>query len=167
MSNTPPRINELAHGRLLMLLLVSVCFPVICIAFLSTMWSSLDEKTHLVVIVVCALSGVMSLALITRLLFCRVHINETGVDADDLFGSSALSWGDIRTAAIVRLNINGQKSSPSIVLSTREPQEVLTYRALTTRKVLSPEEVIRIPMSPRRRAAVEFYLHMTLPEFTL
>ena len=44
---------------------------------------------------------------------------------------------------------------------------VLTYRALTTRKVLAPDETVRIPLNPRRRAAVEYYLHMSLPEYTL
>lgn len=167
MSNTPPRLNELAYVKLLHLLLFSMGFLILCAVLISPMWHNLSDTVHTLFIILFSLSFVTSLAGIVRLLFCRVRIDENGADADDLFGNNAMAWDEIRTAAIVRLNINGQKADPFIVLSNREAEVVLTYRALTTRKVLAPDETVRIPLNPRRRAAVEYYLHMSLPEYTL
>lgn len=167
MNNAQYRVNELAHVKLLLLLLFSVGLLAVCTIPISVMWHSLDDTVHTLFIVLFSISVITSLAGIVRLLFCRVRLDENGADADDLFGNTVLNWSDIRTAAIVRLVVGSQKSDGFIVLSTREPQEVLTHRALTTRKVLSRDEVVRIPLNARRRAAVEHYLRMTLPEYTL
>ena len=167
MTKHQPRINELAHVKLLLMTCAFLAGMLLGIPFLSRRWEPLDSPLLDAFLIFFKFSCITYLAIILRLLFCRVRIDETGADVDHLLGSNALNWGDIRTAALVRLVISGQKSDAFIILSTREPQEVLTHQALTTRKVLSPSEVIRIPLSYDRRRAVEHYLHMTLPEFTL
>ncbi|MBR3764912.1 MAG: hypothetical protein IKK57_10245 [Clostridia bacterium] len=167
MNNAQYRINELANVRFLLLSFAFLAGMLLGIPLLTYMWAPHESPLLEAFLIFFKLSCLTYLAIGVRLLFCRVHIDETGADVDQLFGNTAMSWGDVRTAAIVRLVVGNQKSDGFIVLSSREPQEVLTHRALTTRKVLSRDEVVRIPLNARRRAAVEHYLHMTLLEYTL
>jgi hypothetical protein len=104
-------------------------------------------------------------ALTVRLLLCKVRVDENGVSVDyPLTGTTAFDWPTIRTAAVVRVGVgygNGQKL---IILSSKDPEQVLTRKALLMGKGLSAREHVRITHSRARQAAVEHYLRMTLPE---
>lgn len=163
-----PRIDEMYNRKFMLLMLVMLILLAVCAVAIGNVWHNLDATLHTVVLIAFAMSGVTSLVLLLRLAFCRVRINESGADVDNPFsGNTTLAWGDIRTAAIVRITMGGKKADPVILLSTREPEIVLTHRALTTSKVITKDEHVRIPLTPARRKAVEHYLGMTLPEYTL
>lgn len=168
MSEPSPRIDELYNRKFMLLMLFMLPLLALCAVVVGYMWRHLDAAMHTVALIVFTMSGVTTIALLLRLLFCRIHIDENGANVDNPFsGNTMLAWNDVRTAAIVHLNLGGQKADPLILLATREPEVVLTRRALTTSKVLTKHEHVRIPMTPARRAAVEHYLGMALPEVRL
>lgn len=164
----PPRIDELCNRKLLLLIIVSLVFVAACGIAIGYVWHNLDATTHTVILIAFAMSAVTSLVLLVRLALCRLRIDESGVDVDNLlFSSTQLAWSDIRTAAIVHLSFGNQKADPLILLATLAPEAVISRRALTTSRGLAKDEHVRIPLTPARRAAVEHYLHMTLPEYHL
>lgn len=168
MSQTNPRIDERYNKKFLLLLLVLAAMLAVCAAAIVPAWDHFGQDMRTVVLVIFALSGTTTLALIVRLLLCRLRIDENGADVDNPFsGNTVLAWGDVRTAAIVRLRVSGTTADPIIILSTREPADVLTARALLHGKGLTRHEHVRIPCTPARLAAVEHYLHKSLPEYTI
>lgn len=97
-------------------------------------------------------------------LWLRVSVDETGVSVHQLLGGSTfLGWKDIRTAAAVHLS-TGFGEQSFIILSSKEPEQVLTRPALLWHKGLRLQEHVRIPYSTVRRAAVEHHLRMRLPD---
>ena len=166
--HNPPRIDELYNRKFMLLMAAMLVMLAGCAVIISNVWHNLDSTTHTVALIAFAMSGVTTLGMLVRLAFCRVRIDEGGTEADNpLSGGNHLAWSDIRTAAIVRITVGNQTADPLILLSSREPEVALTHRALTTGKVLTKDEQLRIPLTPARRKAIEHYLGMTLPEYTI
>ena len=115
--------------------------------------------------IICAAGLSVAALLLVRGLFCRVRIDETGVEVDNpLLGRSDFRWAELRTAAVVVFTW-GKQSERVILLATRPPEEVLTPAALRGRA--DKQEQVRIPYTDKRRQIVEHYLHMKLPEIRL
>lgn len=163
-----PVIHELMDLKFLFLLLGAFVFIVAGGSYLLFLSPQMANATYLPVLrIAFPICAAMLLVVILRLLFCRVHIDETGVTADRLpLGQSSLRWEEIATAAIVHLSV-GTNSEPIIVLATLPPEQVLTRKALLGLHGPGVHEHVRIPFSKARAAAVQHYLHMTLPEYHL
>ena len=163
-----PTLHEQMDVKFLFLLLGAFAFIVACGAYLLFFSPRTASITYLPVLrIAFPICVSMLLLAIIRLLFCRVHIDETGVTTDRLpLGQTSLRWEEIATAAIVHLRI-GQNSEPIIVLATLPPEQVLTRKALLGMPGLSVSEHVRLTHSKARAAAVQHYLHMTLPEYHL
>lgn len=115
--------------------------------------------------VVIIIGVAAALTLLVRSLVCKVRLDEGGVEVDNpLLGRSAFRWEELHTAAIVDFAVQKQNAK-AILLSTREPQEVLTPAAFQRRA--DKREQVRIPYTEKRREIVEHYLRMTLPEISL
>ena len=169
MSNIPsPRLNELYQPKFLFLMLIMVATTVVGMVYFGLNWGLMESGAQILLMVVYGIGGLLSLVLTIRLMVCRVRIDEHGVDVDNPFsGNTLLSWESIRTAAIVRIQVSGRTADPLIILATREPEVVLTKHGLSSSKVIGKHEHVRIPCNHARREAIEHYLHMTLPEFTI
>ena len=168
MTNRNPRIDEISNPQFIRLLLMGLAFQCLCSVVIGLSWDTLSATLQTLVPVALGAGLVGYLAVLLRLLFCRVRIDENGVHANGLTsGYRTLRWTDIRTAAIFRLMQDGKPGNAVILLTTRPPEESLTREALTTSKVLAPHEHLRIPLGYDRRKAIEHYLHMTLPEYRL
>ena len=161
-----PVIHELMDVKFLFLLLGTFVFIVAGGSYLLFLSPRMANATYLPVLrIAFPVCAAMLLIVILRLLFCRVHVDGTGVTADRLpFGQSSLRWEEITTAAIVHLHVG---TNSEAVLATLPPEQVLTRKALLGMHGLSPDEHIRLMHSKSRVAAVQHYLHMTLPEYHL
>ena len=163
-----PVIHELFDRKFLLMLLGAFAIIALGGGYLLFLSPNMADATYLPALRI-AFPACMAMLLlaILRVAFCRVHIDESGVTADRLpLGQTSLRWEEIRTAAIVHLHV-GQNSDPIIVLSTLPPEQVLSRKALLGLPGLSPEEHVRVFYSSSRAAAVQHYLHMTLPEYSL
>lgn len=166
--NKNPVIHELMDVKFLFLLLGAFVFIVAGGSYLLFLSPQMANAAYLPVLrIAFPICAAMLLVVILRLLFCRVHIDETGVTADRLpLGQSSLRWEEIATAAIVHIHV-GTNSEAIIVLATLPPEQVLTRKALLGTPGLSPDEHVRLTHSKSRAAAVQHYLHMTLPEYRI
>lgn len=165
----PPRIDERPYTRLALLTAGVMAFLLFSMTFVTLFGGASYGPGVLTAGKVLGGVGVLTcVVILVRCLICRVRMDEQGVDVDNVFaGSTCFGWGDLRTAAVVYLTINGQQSGPLIILSNREPKDVLTRRALIDGKGLTRHEHMRIPHSAARQQAVEYYLRMKLPEIRL
>lgn len=163
-----PVVHELMDVKFMFMLLAAFVFIVAGGAYLLFFSPRTADADYLPVLrTAYPICAAMLFVAILRVLFCRVHIDETGVTADRLpFGRSSLRWEEIATAAIVHLHI-GTNSEPIIVLATLPPEQVLTRKALLGMPGLRPDEHVRLMYSKSRVAAAQHYLHMTLPEYHL
>nr|MBR4281210.1 PH domain-containing protein [Clostridia bacterium] len=167
-NNASPRLNQLYYPKFLAMMLLVLATTAAASVYFSLNWGEMEPSGQTLLMVVYGGGGLLSLVLTIRLLICRVRIDENGVDVDNPFsGNTMLNWGDIRTAAIVRIRVSGRTSDPMIILATREPEIVLTKHGVSSGKVIGKHEHVRIPLNPARRATIEHYLHMTLPEYTI
>ena len=92
----------------------------------------------------------------------RFRVDEEGIKIDVLLGKSVkMLWTDVRTAAVVQYD-----GTKEIVLSMREPEEVLLKKRLM-RVAGKTSEEIHLGASGRMRGLVEQHLHMQLPDITL
>lgn len=168
MTNQNPHINEISNPRFIRLLLMGLALLALTCIPIALRWDTLDATLQTLAPIILGTGLVTYLAVLLRLLFCRVRIDENGASSNSLSaGYHTLRWADVRTAAIFRLMHDGKPGSAMILLTTRPPEESLTRKALTTGKILAAHEQLRIPLSYDRRKAVEHYLHMTLPEYHL
>lgn len=159
-----PQINELTDKSFILLVAGMLAFFIISGVIIFPSVSTLKETCMTVALFLLP----YSLALLLRLLFMRLRIDESGVEMDNLLSrSTCLRWEEIRTAAVVHLNIAGEKSRPLIILSPLAPQEVLTRKAQLGPGSLKAAECLRIPHTGAREAAVQHYLGMYLAEYHL
>ncbi len=169
MSEQNPRIDERCYKALLRMILFGSSLYALAVVYLFFFLP--DGMTFPKAFYYVQTFFVLANALLlSRLFFCRVRIDENGVDFDNLFGSSTvLRWDEIRTAAIVRLRVGGKQSQPLILLTTRPAEKALSHAAMTGsgKSRLRQDEHVRIELTPACRAAVEHYLHMTLKEYSL
>lgn len=168
-TNVNPRIDELYSKKFIGLLCIGLAILASCgVVVLVLGATSFGESTLYIFKIFLAISAAVYLVVLIRCLTCRICIDETGVEVNSPLGGHArFRWEEIRTAAVVRITIGTQLTDPLILLSVREPEETLTNRALTSRHGLKKHEHIRIIDSRKRRACVEHYLRMTLPEYRL
>ncbi len=111
---------------------------------------------------VCVLLMLLFLALAKK---ARLRVNAQGVSTRSITGKEAkLSWADMRTAAIVRINKRDEQRM--ILLSPKIPQEALESRKAVLKKT-AKEGGLLIPCADKRRLAIEHFLNKELPEFDL
>ena len=161
-----PRIDERLNPQFIRLCLLGLAFQALLGALFAFTWDTQSPLMQKLTIGVLAVGISSLLAVLIRLLFCRVRIDENGVSANGLLsGFNTLRWEEIRTAAVYRLNLDGSPTNAVILLTTLPAEEALTRQALTGGKVLSPHDSLRIPLGYDRLRAIEHYLHMTLPTY--
>ncbi len=92
----------------------------------------------------------------------RLIVDERGTQVREMFsGMKLLSWGELRTAAIIR-----HEQYRLIVLSSETPEQVLNMRHIRAGGG-KPGQEHRIPWREDAVKAIEHYLGKKLPEISL
>lgn len=127
--------------------------------------NTFGERAMQVLPIVLAVGGLVTLVTFIRCLRCKISLDEVGAEVGNPFGrGSSLRWDELHTAALVRYGLPNGEAVPVILLSTLEPEAVLTRAAYE-----HPQKhtQVRIPWTATRQRVVEHHLRMTLPEVQL
>jgi len=162
MSEQKPRLEERFSTSGVKTMALAMGWLILCTGIGLRMGSGTYSDDVLAVVKVVSVVGVVitGLLLVSSLLG-RICLDENGVEVKNpLAGNSNFRWDELNTAAIVVFTVQKQ-SMQVILLSTCQPEEVLTSAAL--KRHASRHEQVRIPYTEKRREIVEHYLHMELP----
>ena len=166
MSEQKPRLEERFSTASIKTMALALGWLILCTGIVLRMGTGTYSDTVLMVVKVVSIVGVgLAEMLLVSSLLAKIHLDENGVEEKNpLDGSSDFRWEELNTAAIVVFTVQKQ-SMQVILLSTRQPEEVLTSAAL--KRSASRHEQVRIPYTEKRREIVEYYLHMELPVIRL
>lgn len=160
--NKKPRLEERFSTTAVKTMALGLGWLILCTGIILRMGTGTFSDTILMVVKGASIVGVgIAGMLLVSSLLARIRLDENGVEVNNpLAGSSDFRWEELNTAAIVVFTVQKQ-SMQVILLSTCQPEEVLTRAAFERRA--SKHEQVRIPYTEKRREIVEHYLHMELP----